>query len=467
MSKNVLVIGTYSAEGVDSFDWFQELPYLPDYDTIILDTTRIFNSWAYTGRVKQFEENGYLLSNVNDTDEKMSSNIVLVKRKLLEMLEFPVNVYALYAPDIVVWVERGPEYSLTGANPVRFRFIDTNDWCPISIDTIVEKGMQRGRKISVKDKSYEEYFKDFKGWDYYFVPDSLDIGELESHYRHRWKVTTGLEVIATNKVDKPLAIEFIPCFHRWAHDEDEEEGGWHSLPEKYGGSLTLLPTIDKYNTEALIEILLQRGKVFEETPPPTWVNDIEIPGEVPLEREIETQKEKLREAEASVKNKEASLREIRKYKRLLYDTGLSLQDVCKSTFEQLGAKTKPSEVSDEFIIEIEGKEALVEVKGNEKSIHKRDISQLITDRGQYLATTGEYVKGILVGNAWRRSHPHDRDIKGKPIFPTHVVEIAEDQNIGLVSTTELFKAHCKALEEPQHKTEILSKIISGKGIIKL
>lgn len=455
MREKVLIIGTYSAEGVDSFDWWQELPNIAECDTVILDTTKILSFWSMAGRVEQLEKNIYLLSDVSETDERMRSNLGLVKRKLMEILEFPVSVYVLYCPEILIC--QGPVYS---NSPYGKRFMHTNDWCPLSIDTFAEKG----EIIYVKDKSYEDYFRDFKGWEYYFTPDSLQIGELEEYYRHEWKVIPKLRAIATNKVEKPLAVEFIPYFHPWV---DEQHVSWKVLSEITGGSLVLLPTADRYETAPLIEILLQRGKEFEETPQPTWVDDIEIPGEANLKLEIAAEKEKLKEVEASVTEKEASLHELRKHKRLLYDTGISLQDTCRLTFEELGAKTKPSEVTDEFIVEIDGKEALVEVKGNEKSIHKRDISQLITDRGQHLATTGQYIKGILVGNAWRHSRINERDTRDRPIFTDKVVEIAEDQNIGLISTTELFEAYRKTLEEPQHKQEILNKIISGKGVIKL
>lgn len=459
MGKKVLLIGTYFAEGVDSFDWWQELPNISDYDIIILDTTRIFNFWSIAGRVEQLAENEYFLPTPNDQDKKIQSNIQLVGDKLLEILEFAVIVYVLYSPEIIVWEHAQSMYG----GEARSRFVGTNDWCPISIDTVAEKG----KIIYVKDESYKEYFRDFKGWDYYFVPDSLEINEFESCYRSKWKVTSGLKVIATNKVEKPLAVEFTPWFHKWAHDEDEEEGGWYQVPEQRGGSLILLPTIDKYNTESLIELLLQKGKEFEETPPPSWVSTIEIPGEATLKSQITTEKQSLEILESRIKELESSLSGLQKYKGLLYETGLTLQELVKSTLEKLGAKIKPSIVTDEFIIEISGKEALIEVKGNTKSITKDDVAQLVIDLMQHLKTTAEEIDGILIGNAWRLLPTEDRGIKSTPIFTGHAIRAAQNHSVRLLSTTELFKAYRKMLEEPQHKQEILNKIINSKGIIKL
>lgn len=459
MGKKVLLIGTYFAEGVDSFDWWQELPNISDYDIIILDTTRIFNFWSIAGRVEQLAENEYFLPTPNDQDKKIQSNIQLVGDKLLEILEFAVIVYVLYSPEIIVFQHAQSMYG----GEARSRFVGTNDWCPISIDTVAEKG----KIIYVKDESYKEYFRDFKGWEYYFAPASLKISDFESDYRHKWKVTPGLRVIATNKVEKPLAVEFVPLFHRWAHDEDEEEGGWYQVPEKHGGSLILLPTIDKYNTESLIELLLQIGKEFKETPPPVWVNTIEIPGEATLKSQIATEKQSLEILESRINELEGSLSGLQKYKGLLYETGLTLQELVKSTLEKLGAKIKPSIVTDEFIIEISGKEALIEVKGNTKSIAKDDVAQLVIDLMQHLKTTAEEIDGILIGNAWRLLPTEDRGTKSTPIFTGHAIRAAQNHSVRLLSTTELFKAYRKMLEEPQHKQEILNKIINSKGIIKL
>jgi len=439
MGKNVLIIGTYSAEGVDSFDWWEELPNLSDYDTVILDTTRILNHWFMAGRLKPGQHCDYSISRVNEQDKRISSNLRLVRSKLLEIMKFDITVYAMYAPGVTVEYN-DPEYD----TPVDY--VGTNEWCPISIKTVREKG----KTTYVKDNSYKEYFRNFKGWEYYFVPDSIEISAFQNYYEND-EVTSVLGVIATNKVEKPLAIEFTPRFHK---------------PVKTGGNLVLLPVADKYHTESLIEILLQRGRQFEETPVPSSVNDIKIPGEADLEREIAVQKQKLEAQQSKIEEREASLTKLQKHKRLLRCTGPELQEICKSTLEEIGAKTKPSAVTDEFMIEVDGKEALVEVKGNTKSITKDDLAQLIADLGQQIKVTNKptIIRGILIGNAWRLLRLSDRATKD--VFTRHVVQYAEAQNIGLLSTTELFKAYCKVLVQPECNSEILDKLINSKGIIR-
>ncbi len=451
MAEKVLIIG-YLHQHVDSFYWWNELPNLSDYDTIIVDATSILSRWA--GRLKPLRENASLLSKIDKQDERLRSNLDLVERSLLEMLRFPVTVYGLYAPETTV--ERTGGYSPTG---VGYRtFIRTNDWCPISIETVVEKG----KTILVKDTSYEEYFKGFKGWEYYFNPASVAIRALERFHGDKYAVTYRLHSIATNKVEKPIAIQFFPLFHRWAHDE---EGGFFSQPDYIGGPLVLLPVANQLDTKRCIEVLLQRRKQFDETPPPSWISSVEIPSEASLKAKIDTKKQQLEQITSRIEKLQSQLAELQKPRGLLYESGLTLQELVKSTLEKLGVNTKPSVVTDEFIIEVNGKEALIEVKGNTKSITKDDVAQLVTDLMQHLKTTGQEIDGILIGNGWRLEPLEKRDSKDKLIFSRDAKRVAQNHNLGLISTTELFEAYRKLLEDPQQKESILNKIINGKGVI--
>ncbi len=139
----------------------------------------------------------------------------------------------------------------------------------------------------------------------------------------------------------------------------------------------------------------------------------------------------------------------------------------ESTLEKIRASSITSMLTDEFIIEIGSKEALIEVKGNIRSVTKDDVAQLVADLMEHLKTTGHEIKGVLIGNGWRLEPLEHRDTRNKPIFSRDAIRVAENHNIGLLSTTELFKAYCQILEDPTCKKEILNKIISGTGILKL
>jgi len=475
-NKKILLIGGHPFEGVESYDWFQELTNISDYDVIILDIPRIFTFWSLAGRLEHLGGNEYSLPEIDEIAKKVKFNISLVKKKLVEILEFDVVVYALYTPNIRVGTKidrslfssgpasRGPTFEPTDSityakwvlNP--HDTFNTNDWCPMSIETVEEEG----KTILIKDKSCEEYFKNFKRWQYYFAPDSLKIGTFEEAYWDRWKVTPTLNVIATNKVDKPIAIEFIQQFHKWVSPAHH---AWKSAKSKTGGSLVLLPVSDIYHTETHIEILLKQIKGVEETPAPEWVSGIKIPGEEALGMEIVTQRQRLEAMESQLERREDSLRELRKYKGLLFETGLPLQKIVRATLEELGAAIEPAPVSD-ILINVGGTKALIEVKGNTKSIHKEDVAQLVVDLMEYLKVTGQETDGILIGNGWRFQPLEKRDRAGQPAFSRDAIKVAQNHSIGLISTTEFFRIFCKMRNEPEYKKkEVLNRIITGKGVI--
>ncbi len=234
-----------------------------------------------------------------------------------------------------------------------------------------------------------------------------------------------------------------------------------------GGKLVFLPTNDYYHTESLVESLLKISGIVQETPPPVWVSAILIPDEIPLKRDLAKLETELRDLETKINRHQELLNDSQRAKEILYETGLPLQERVKATLNMIGIKSKPSVVTDEFIIEIEGQEALVEVKGNVKSITKDDIAQLVTDLMEHLKTTGQEIKGLLIGNGWRLTPIEQRNVGNKPVFSRDAIKVAENHSIGLLSTTELFKAYCQILEEPKSRDEILQTIFNGVGVLDI
>jgi hypothetical protein len=451
MGSTILVIGYYDSREVDSFSWWQDLPNISEYDTIIIDTTKLVRHWA--GRIEHVSENDYTLLHESDLDDKIDRNLELVRNKLLEKMEFDASIYVLYTPEISIY--RPPR------SPIHTQF-----WRPFSFDTISEPG----KVINVVESSYQTYFNDFKEWKLYFVPSSIGISEIRDYYLGKWAVTFEVNEIAVNKVRKPLAFELVLFFHRYATDEEAlryepAERPYESVAHHKGSRLVLLPVSSEYDTVPCIENILQISRQFEQAPPPTWTDDIEIPGEAALKNEIKSFEQQVEKITAKMGRVKELLTELQKHKELLYETGLPLQKIVESTLVKLGAAVEPSVVTDEFIMNAHNRRILVEVKGNSKSISKSDLGQLITDLGEHLKATDEEIDGILIGNAWRLLPVKERNTHNKPIFPQNVVRIAERRNIGLLSTTELFKAFCETLEDPNRKKDILDKVVGGQGVI--
>jgi hypothetical protein len=425
--ERVLVIGTFNSQdskAVDSYRWWSDLPNLSDYKTIILDPTRILNDYLYSQRITLSSGYKYLFSKTDDQDWKIQSNLRLVKRKLLEMLQFDEKIYVLYTRpitiDYIVNVQDNNS-EVPKSYKKAVELINTGDWSPISIQT----NSEIGKTIKVKDDSYQSYFKEFKQWDYYFIPDSIDSTQIENYYSRKWKVTIEQKIIASSNIENSLATEFITCFHNWI--ENEETTSWESQPSFIGAKLVYLPIIDSYSPKPHIDSLLVKIGILEKTPPPVWVNRIVVPGQESLLSEIQIKKQQLESLNSVISQQEELLVEKTNCKKILFETGLDLQDHVKLCFEEMGIITKPSVVTDEFMIVINGIESLVEVKGNIKSITKDDIAQLVVDLGVHLKTTHQDVKGLLIGNGWRLEPLELRDAADKPIFSRDAIRVAESQ----------------------------------------
>ena len=107
----------------------------------------------------------------------------------------------------------------------------------------------------------------------------------------------------------------------------------------------------------------------------------------------------------------------------------------------MGISTKPSTVSDEFMLTVDDRQLLVEVKGRIKSSSQSDVSQLLKDVSTFFAKQGQAIKGVLVANSWIKLPPDEREPPDHRNFPPNVIEFASEQHIALLDTRELFRAY--------------------------
>jgi hypothetical protein len=465
MKKDTLIIGSYQSNSVDSCHWWEDLPNLGDYKNIILDISEIKKYLIDSKRIKKGPAR-FTLNKLKDTDEEIRLNLVAVNHKLIEIIEFDRTIYSLTVPNFKIWYKTGEVNSDPPLSyPEEDELFSTSDWCPINVAYCWEKG----KSFKLLDDSYKQYFNNFKVWDFYFDfdEDSIVSDELDENYGKKWKISPLINIFATNNVNKALAFEFQPCFHEKFFDPEINDLAWNSVPTFYGGKLVLLPVFENQDTKPLIDNLLIRIGIFEETPPPNWVSKTEVFGEPAIIEEIDIKKHQIEALTFELESLKKSLTETQEIKGLLYCTGMTLQELVQSVLEKMGVKTKPSIVTDEFIIEIDGIEALIEVKGNKASILKDDMAQLVVDLTKHYIKTGKKIKGIFIGNGWRLEPPEERNVGGKQEYSRDAKEVAENHGIGLISTLKLFEIYCQINNDPSKKDELLKKMISTTGIFEL
>jgi len=335
-----------------------------------------------------------------------------------------------------------PESSLSYFGSTPSVFMGTNDWFPLLIETEIEGGTL----FTVIEKKYQEYFKRLKDWKYYYLTENdIDDSKIQEFHSAKY-IEVERKTIAVNKLGHPISIEI----------------GFSKLDEtgyiKQESRFILLPATNEEDSSDDIDTIISMNKLIDQVEAPDWVSEILIPNEVVLKDELDKAESKLIEKRTNYNN-------LIKHKRLLYDFSYSLQNICEFTLRELGANIKPSEVSDEFIIEFGGQEVLVEVKGKKKSVDKDDLGQLVVDIGQHLRKTGKSIKGLFIGNGWRDIPPQEREAGNHKTFPKEIAQAAEDNNVGLLPSTELYKAYCQILEEKLSKNDFLNKIFNSSGII--
>lgn len=438
--ERTLIIGCTSFAGLDSIAWTdQTVPNIPDYDLIVVSVPHIKEDFLQTVESQFLEDMRKALVRFLHSGGKM---IILTSRH--STIKRP---------------SRYPEY------------VSTGDWCPISYETPNEDG----KSIIWRSEAYSSYLKKMTGWSFYLtIPHNCLTDELTKFYGSTYdtKYEVPLQPYLENRYGRILAGEC--CVEVRGKREKSNEWGntWSEYPKSPDvttGKIVLLPLIENMSAEeALTTILYEEVGYSDRSPEPDWVQEEEMPFVADLMRQISEGERMIATHQEKIRNISAKVEEINSFRRLLYATGPELQDIVQRSFERLGAKVSPAKYSqEEYILHVNGEEFLMEVKGVSKSISLTHLRQLNDYLLKYQEDTGKKCKGILFGNPWRSIPPHDRGASDTPIFPDNVIKRAEEWGISLVSSVSFFRAFVKALEDDCLTEQILTKILTAKGVAEM
>ncbi|MGH9961545.1 MAG: hypothetical protein ACREBC_31200, partial [Pyrinomonadaceae bacterium] len=222
---------------------------------------------------------------------------------------------------------------------------------------------------------------------------------------------------------------------------------FNNEPDFSFGSLVILPLIPELDDRDAVNLLLEDILGLPQaTLPPLWAEQLTVPGLNEVEAAIHERKQDIALATSEIENFQAQKRDLENYRKLVYATGVELEKMFAKALIELGAKVSPAKYSqEEYILEWEGQEYLVEVKGVTKSVSLDHIRQLMDYLLKFQKDTDKQCKGILFGNAWRSLGPSQRDSEQTPVFPSNVLRFAESHNIALVSSIDFFESLCAAL----------------------
>jgi hypothetical protein len=447
----VFVIGSSGHAGATCIDWVQEgIPNIADFHVVVVNTgslTRILEQWTARNDVKAAEW------------DALYRRLNLVQERLLQVIRTRGTVYAIVYPFATVTHE--------GISRLTSR-IDNDGWNPFPVFTKKEAGDTK--EVLMQD--FKRYFDAVGEWAFYFSVGygSYSLRDLEQMYEGRAHVSTHEEAIATNRQRQAIGLRFAYGLHRYTTSPRAlgEEPPFEPEPSFVSGSLYYLPSPTRVSDDDAVRILLEDFCGIEaRTTAPAWAESLRLEGNRGLEAEIDARRGRIERIQEELEPllREKEHREA--FKAILYETGVApLQNVVEAAFKELGFKTLPSDVSDEFYVEFAGTRALVEVKGLEKSASLTDLRQLLDYQLQHEQKHGTAIKSILVVNAWRKRPPERRGLTNTPVFPDNVVRRASANDIALLDTRELFSALNASWSEGVDTQHMLDVLIANNGVVR-
>jgi len=337
-------------------------------------------------------------------------------------------------------------------------YVDLWGWSPVRIGTTVEKG----DTVRLSKAKFSSYLSHLKEWSfYYFVPQSSmtsTLYEMCGGGKPGIKIILNVTEYQQNRYDRILSGQL-----EYAIYTDDA-----NRPMFRTGDFVFLPLIEALDERQAVGLVLEDLlELPQESLPPAWVADVPMEAAQSVDKEIGTKEKEL----DSVQNQLAGLlkekADIESHKKLLYASGVELEQAFARCLEMLGGKVSPAKYSqEEFILEYAGGIYLVECKGVGKSIALTHVRQLTDYMLKYEEDEHKEGKGVLFGNAWKDLAPVERGGPETTIFPDNVAKRAKKLDIALVSSTAFFEAFERFLVGKISGDAILQQITSTVGIVQ-
>ncbi len=297
-------------------------------------------------------------------------------------------------------------------------------WSPIPLQIVLEEGTTRDNVRA----EYDRYFKaGVEKWRFIFRPAADTLPDSDG---------------------RVIPIDFTPLATPRYHASLAAEVSLIRPMNLPSGRMILLPGPDLIPVREAIQIVLQDVLGFSvETPPPDWVDEIDVPGERELKEEIGRLQGESQRISEDLRKADERLTSVRRPKRLLYETGSALETAVSEALGKLGAEVYLPDVPGRedrwFEVPELGKKGAVEVKGRLGSIKRADVRQTEDWVSDIFERMGERMKGILIGNPYRNHRLQDR----RPPWPKDVIGFAKGKRLALVTTAQLFAVLVKAVKE--------------------
>jgi hypothetical protein len=203
------------------------------------------------------------------------------------------------------------------------------------------------------------------------------------------------------------------------------------------GSLTLLPPSAGDTGREDAFMLREFFGIATSLPAPEWAEKLKVPGQSEVEARIAGKLDALAKMQQELTSEVAGLERHKRWLRLLYDDGDTLEAIAKESLESLGAVVaKMSKEKDDYRVRVAGyPEGVMEVKGTQKPrFPVGGLRQLAHWMDDVTFTENIVIKGIFLGNSGRNEEPQKR---GK-LFEPNSEDFACKKDMAVLRTMDLF-----------------------------
>jgi hypothetical protein len=421
-NQKTLVIGSTRHLHVTSVPWTDvETVNIVDYQTVVINTRSLTDGFL-SNSFKVFLEMRTALSRLLQTEGR-----------IIVIGDLPRNVKLTHRDD------RAFNYG----------------WSPIKIGVDAEAG----DSIEIDHEAFPKYLNHFRHWDsYYFIPPTTWL-TTEFYQLVGPLPTSNFRLMAlpyrSNRYSKLLAGSYFATY------ED------HARRLNFG-ELTLLPYISTLDPRDAVNLVLEDLLDLPQlTLPPDWVQSVEMPIIPEIEHAIGAREATIAAIRAEITEYQTQKEGLEKYKKLLYASGLELEDIFAQALIKCGGSVKAAAYSqEEFILEYKNKVYLIECKGIGRSMALTHVRQVVDYMMKFEEDTGRKGKGILLGNPWRDRPPAERGRSETVIYPPNVITRAAELGVSLVWSVDFFEVFCKFLSEGTTGERILDQITNQTGVVQ-
>lgn len=194
--------------------------------------------------------------------------------------------------------------------------------------------------------------------------------------------------------------------------------------------------------EAIVDCLRRLLALTADESPPRWVREHTLPGLAELEAERSAAQEALAGAQSRLNEADGRLRDLDRYRRLLWQEGkFGLETAVRDAFALLEFQVT-KDIDEPGALFTAGEKVLLEVEGSPQAVGMEPHYRLRRRLEQAIAETGRPQKGLIVVNGFRLAPPQERP----PQYSDALRVAAESMRYCLLASSDLFAVVKRHLE---------------------